>query len=359
MLNSARWTSRSAAARAFSLTELIVASAITAILLASITSVITLSTRVLPRDDQSADPILVANIGLQRLTEDLRQATRITGITATSVTFKVADRNSDGAEEVIAYSWSGTAGAPLLRAYNAADPETVIASVGSLAFTADTFSASRTIAAGNVEAAEQLLDEYNPSSTGSGGGTDITSLSQAGLAVRPVLPSDTISWRPTRLQYKSDAESSGRTTTMTVRKADENRRPQSGVLQSTNVTNTWADKDIWRTVTLSSSAQLAPTETLCFTLSGSSLLSRSTRVYPDSSVLNPYTGYLSNSTGLSWNYTKNSAFPYRLYGCVTRPSTTTVPYTRCDQLKIRLRATSTAATEVHTTISIPARPEVG
>lgn len=359
MSTSAPSTSRWAARRSFSLTELVVATAITTILLASIASVITLSTKVLPRDDQAADPAQVAAAGFAVLSEDLRQATRITAVSATSITFKVADRDANGVEESITYAWAATAGAPLTRTINGGTAQIILDNVRCLAFTADTFSAERISTSGTAESAEALLEEYNPSSTGSGGGVNISSSSNPGMYLRPVLPADAVSWRPTRLLIKADKESGGRNTTLLVRRVDSSRRPLLSNLWTAGATNTSADNQTWRTISLSSLSAVNADEGLAFAFSGA-LLNNSSRVYPDTGVLAPYSGYLlSSNGGLSWTFTKSSAFPYRLYGCVTRPVTVSTPYTRADRVEVLLKVNSDSAAEIRTSVALAARPEVG
>lgn len=322
-------------------------------------SVITLSTRVLPRDDQNADPALVAGTGLSRVADELRQATRITAVTATSITFKLADRNADGSDESVVYAWNGTPGSPLTRTYNSGTAETIVDNVRSLAFTADTIAATRAGTPGSAEGAEQLLDEYNPSSTGSGGGTAVSTASYPGMYVRPVLPADATAWRPTRFLFKADKETGGRSTTLNIRKTDASRRPLIANLYSTSVTSSTADNNTWRTVPLTSFSSLTPTEGLAFILT-STALQGSTNVYPDSGALTSNAAFiLSTTVGASWTFTKSSAFPFRIYGCVTRPTATTTAYTRCDRVEIRFRVNSDSAAELRTSVALPARPEVG
>ncbi len=320
---------------------------------------ITLTTRVLPQEDQDTDPARVAASGLARLTEDLQHAIRLSSVSATSITVQLADRTGDGVAESVTYSWSGTAGAPLIRTYNLTTTENIVQNVRSVAFTADTFAAARTSAGAAVEGSEQLLEEYNPSSTGSGGGVDVTSLSTPGLYVQPALPADATSWRPTRILIKADKETGGRTTTLNIRKVDTNRRPVLANLWSTGATNTSADNQTWRTISLSSLPAMSAGDGLAFLLATSSLTA-STKVYPDTGVLTPHGAYvLTTNSGLSWTFTRGSAFPFRLYGCVTRPTTTSTSYNRVDRIEVRLKVNSDSAAELRTSIALSGRPEIG
>lgn len=72
------------------------------------------------------------NLAFITMTKELHQTLSITAATATSVTF-TADINSDGVNETIQYTWSGTPGAPLNRVVGSST-NTLVRSVNSLAF---------------------------------------------------------------------------------------------------------------------------------------------------------------------------------------------------------------------------------
>ena len=65
------------------------------------------------------------------MSQELRQATSLTGAQSTSVTI-TADTDDNGADETIQYSWNGTSGSPLQRT----DTQTmnVVSSVSSVTF---------------------------------------------------------------------------------------------------------------------------------------------------------------------------------------------------------------------------------
>ncbi|MCY2929664.1 MAG: hypothetical protein NTV86_09265, partial [Planctomycetota bacterium] len=55
---------------------------------------------------------------LQQITAEVALAKTVTERTATAITFTIPDRNADGQDETIRYSWTGTAGGALTRTYN-------------------------------------------------------------------------------------------------------------------------------------------------------------------------------------------------------------------------------------------------
>jgi hypothetical protein len=98
--------------------ELVASMAIASILLTAMASSIVWVTRALPSTNDPISTALDASDGMQRFAEELRYATKVTARTSKSITFEVPDQNGDGTVETLTYSWSGVAGAPLLRTYN-------------------------------------------------------------------------------------------------------------------------------------------------------------------------------------------------------------------------------------------------
>ncbi len=124
---------RGGARRAFTLVEMAVAMAVVSIIMVAIGSVVVVAAKALPSAPGPGVTSLAAGASLQSVVAELRYATSITEASPTALTFTVADRDSDGKEETIRYSWSGVAGAPLNREYNGAAPVAVIPAVNNLA----------------------------------------------------------------------------------------------------------------------------------------------------------------------------------------------------------------------------------
>ena len=102
-----------------------------------------MSTKALTPDATATADSSRSSLALSQLTSDLRLALSFTERTANAVTFTVPDRTGDDAVETIRYSWSGTAGDPLLYQINGSTAVTIIANVQQFNLT----SLVRTIAA--------------------------------------------------------------------------------------------------------------------------------------------------------------------------------------------------------------------
>lgn len=140
-----------AARHGFTLMELVLSIGVMSILLLGVTKAILIASGAVPAADSRKQSRSDAAAAVDRLQADLTFATSITELTSTAITFTVADRGHGAVgAETIRYAWSGTAGAPLTRAYNGSTPVNVVSSVTSLSFTGD-------VVPGTVTSAPRVL----------------------------------------------------------------------------------------------------------------------------------------------------------------------------------------------------------
>ncbi len=119
----------------FTLIEMVISVAIISILMTAIASAILLTSKAIPSQDSPGDAALKATKALARLNEELQSVRFFTEATSTAMTIIVPDQNGDGDAEQIRYSWSGTAGDPLVRTLNGSvNTENVVASAQSVDF---------------------------------------------------------------------------------------------------------------------------------------------------------------------------------------------------------------------------------
>jgi prepilin-type N-terminal cleavage/methylation domain-containing protein len=106
----------------FTLPEVLVGLGAAALLMVGLASTTFLAGRALNPNAVKAVQTKQASDVFDELASDLTNALSFSERTAHAVTFKVPDRNSDGATETIRYSWSGTAGDAVLLTYNGGTP---------------------------------------------------------------------------------------------------------------------------------------------------------------------------------------------------------------------------------------------
>lgn len=184
-------STRPAASRAaFTLVELIISSALLTVLLLAGAATASL----VRRAGMSAvgDSSLALSRALTDLRRDIECSTKVSAVSARSITLIVPDRTGDSNPDTITYSWSGTEGAPLLRTVNSGAAATVVPSMRSFALTAETTNVTVTSADQPVAPSSQTVASCNTSS-----GTNtimVTSTRWVGVAFAPSLPTGTTSW---------------------------------------------------------------------------------------------------------------------------------------------------------------------
>lgn len=343
------------AARGFSLIELVVASAITAVLIGTIGSVIIVASRAIPEERSSLSTATEGSAALRVIADDLRQAVSVSAVTPSSITVVVADRDQDGIDESIEYAWSGTAGAPLTRRLNTETPEAVLGSAADFAVSAEVATSSVISEGPAAEGAERLLFSQDHT-TGTTATVRLTT--PVAMYILPELPANATGWRLTRIRLRASGEIAGRSTALTAHRADANRRPMLAVLWTQDITSTGGSASAWRSVTYTSMPVLGRTDGVVLALRTASS-SGSTDVMLSDVVLSAHCGLLrSSNSGLSWNFHKLSSFPIEVYGRVTAPTALTEPLTRCEAVVLRVTPSAPGARAVELTVALPATPVV-
>ena len=107
------------APRGFTLLEMVVGTAIMSVLMVAMGSILLIAGRALPQSQSVTGTTASAAAAADQMASELRYALAVNQRSTTMIEFTVADRNNDGLPETIRYEWSGTAGDPLTRTYNA------------------------------------------------------------------------------------------------------------------------------------------------------------------------------------------------------------------------------------------------
>jgi hypothetical protein len=124
--------------RGYTLIELVMCMASATVLVGGLASTVFLSTSVLAPDSTPGADANRSAMALAQLAGDVRHAIRFTERTATAISFIVPDRNGDGLNDTIRYSWSGVAGDPLMYQINAETAVAVVNDVKQFELTAVT-----------------------------------------------------------------------------------------------------------------------------------------------------------------------------------------------------------------------------
>ncbi len=180
---------------AFSLVELVLAMAVSGILVGAMGIVLITASSSLERGDSPLDGDRLASQALADLQADLSEATRFFERTEYAVWFEVPDRDGDGVAEHIRYAWSGVRGHPLTRSTNGGPAGIVAADVRDLNLTYAIRPGLQ-----SAESAERLIAEFSAHAGSSSTSTVITSANRAAQVLRPSFAGDVVSWKATRVQ---------------------------------------------------------------------------------------------------------------------------------------------------------------
>lgn len=344
----------------FTLLELVVSSVMISAIMLGLGSAMLIAARAMPQAENATGSVSAAAGVAEQLAAELRYATAVTARSSTGIEFTVADRNNDSLPETIRYEWSGTAGSPLTRRYNAGTAAEMLAKVNEFGLSYDTEALSEIIARGN-ESAETRLLQY----TSSWYYADyaIRDASRYAMYFFPDLPTDAVSWTVTRVRFY--ARQGGLTNTGEVRvqlqSPTTGGTPSSVIIdEGTLYESTLSTSYLVREIPYSKATGLSPTQGLCLVFqwqtgySACEVLGRSSGVAESNIAL-----VKTADQGASWYALSGQSLFFAVYGTVTTAGTPAVEETcRLKGVQIRLRANSDGQSLVQTAVETLNQPEV-
>jgi len=187
--------------------EVLTASALFALLLGGMASSVYLARRTAYEASDGTTTANDVSSALFWMSQEIGEAVSIEQAAADRLTITVPDRDSDGANEEIAYSW---AGGFLQRRLNGGSAETLITGLSKFEFSYAI--RNTTVSATAVFGPEQLLMAHT--SVSDLGNTEVDHQKHKGQYIEPALPADAINWIATkaRLQMRSRGALDGEAT---------------------------------------------------------------------------------------------------------------------------------------------------
>jgi len=253
---------RPAPRRAYTLVELIIATAASGLLVVGLASAVYIASAATASSGTPAPTLEAAQVAAT-LAEELRYAIFVTGRGAQMIEFALPDINDDGQEDVIRYQWSGTPGDPLLRTFNHGTPQTVAEDVQHFELVYRYRDKMETFDEGLQESGEVTLSEL----AGGGSTSDyqVRTDQWVGQCFAPSLPAEAVSWSLARIDLS--LRRSGMTDgqfKVQIRPATGNGRPTSTVLEEVIVSeSSLSSRYQWKQYALSNVKGLSPSERLC------------------------------------------------------------------------------------------------
>jgi prepilin-type N-terminal cleavage/methylation domain-containing protein len=307
--------------RAFTLVEVVVSTAILAIVMLACVSVLVVAQRALILNDPGSAPVQAASAreAVDLVTADLRVATSVVQAGPTTAALTVPDRTGDGTPETLVYAWSGTPGDPLTRSYNGGPAAAILENVQALTLSSLLRQAGPPA---QSESAEQVLFYHDDAVGGSMKDYNLESTKWCATYFKPALPANAVAWKITRVSIVAKQE--GGTVEgfaiVGLRQADAALKPTWSAIDGAAVSE-WSlsSSYAWTEVSFTTASGLDPTKGYCLVIRQAATSGNAARIQWEDSVTETDNRWTTTSdSGSSWatpDTTKHLRF--YVYGTVT------------------------------------------
>ena len=285
----------------YTLLELVLAIALYSLVVSSVAMAITLVANAYGSDVQSE--VIATNTVALDLSADLRFAVSFSRQEASAVEFAVPDRDGDGVDEKLSYTWSGVAGDPLLYTYNALKPRTVLENVhdfdlGYVLGEAPPLPLGESLA---------LLKHHDDAPGGHFHDFKLEDNKWCAQYFDPDLPVGVSTWKIKRVRFMAKSEGDDLSGVFEVRitTAGPGQQPTNEILDVATVLEHELDESYtWVAVDFTKLNELDPEQGLCLVLAQVSPSGSAAKV-PNNhggSPMTPFTHWMtSGDTGASWS----------------------------------------------------------
>lgn len=343
----------------FTLVELVVGMAVTSVIMLAVGSTMLIAGRALP-DARSPVVASVAGAGtLEQMVTELQYAVSIAQRTAGMIEFAVADRDGDDIPETIRYEWSGTAGQPLTRCYNAGTAVTILQDVREFGLSYDLKTIAVELPQANESGQTTLATHTATLDLHDYPVKDTEWYAQYFL---PALPADATGWRVTGvvIQAKQDGATDGEARVQ-LQLPTAGNCPSGIVLEEkTLLESALLAGYLEQEFTFADTDNLSPQEGICIVVKWMANGTACKLRGRDKNVTATHlTLAKSTNRGASWSVLGAQSLLFTVYGTVTTSGTPQVQNTyRLDTVGITLRAGSDSQSMLHTAARTLNQPEV-
>jgi hypothetical protein len=305
------------------LVEMVTSLVILSVLVVGMGSAVLISTRA--AEVSSAAEIANPDEIASKIAIDMQTAMGFSERTATAATFSVPDRNGDSFPDTLRYAWGGTPGDPLTLEYNGGAPVTVAENVHQfdlsyLLRTAGGYTPPEEEE--EQESEEMVLIFHDDAPKGTFGSAKFSSKYLAAQYFAPTLPTNTVSWKITRVDVRLD-RLSDKNILVQIRPADASQKPSAQVLEEVVIpTKSLPWSYVWVPANFTSVSGLDPSTAHCVVLTsdaGGWEYPANVQYERRGDPMTPDTHWLeSDDNGASWtNPVNDKDMRFCVYGTVT------------------------------------------
>ena len=349
----------SARPQAFTLLEMVVSLAIMSLILFGIGSAMLIAAGALPTANSDDAAALDAAQRAETFVRDVQYAVTVPTLSDKAITFTVADRDGDDTPETIQYRFSGVAGSAWLRQMNDEAAVPFVPNVTTLSLSYDWASEDHEQPTGS-ESAPTLhrghitLHDFTAYTVSSSG--------WIGQFARPSLPSDTLHWAVTRVEfYARETGGSGGIAKVQLQRSTPGGLPSGVVLGERLLYESTLDGH-YRLVSLTypGVTHLSPQEGICLVIRQGGN-GEPARILADGDArARSHTQMIRTSDGgFSWSVPANRSLLFWIYGTVTTAGIPVVQTThRLAAVHLELNTSTSVSGALRTTALTLNRPEV-
>jgi hypothetical protein len=265
--------------------------------------------------------------------DDLKMATAVSEQTATAITMTVPDRDGDGSPETIRYSWSGTAGDPLMRTYNSRTSSIVASNVRALNFTYLTKTVGKPPPSTTAEQSFLAHSGTSVAAQTLSSTTFCAGYFKPTTALTPSAPTltTTTGWTVSRVQVQMQRSgTSTGTITCALYYADSSNKPTGAALQTcaVSIANILGTGQNWTEFAFSSPATLDASKGVCVVVSYVAVAGSGGTVFYDASNTDTSIYWTTSSdSGSTWATPVTSkAMQLKTWGTVTTQDNQTLTF---------------------------------
>ncbi|MBI4717859.1 MAG: hypothetical protein HY763_08660 [Planctomycetes bacterium] len=358
----------------YTLVELSLSMAATALIMTGLASAMVLTTRAIPTGKTAVEAQTQAFHAAEEIAADLYCARSFTVRTALAAEFTVADRTGDASPDTIRYEWSGVAGAPVMRRFNNDAATEFLSDVREFSLTYGLRSVDETTTQqSSSTSAETVLGYFDgwagitPTSQ-SQSVSDVAWISEY-FTVAPPANTTAITFTRARMSMKRGISVPTLGYIMELRRSQGSGSYYPAALplltSAAIAPGTLGTSFQWVTATFSGTpiTDLSRND-FCLVLKGLGAIGISAEnFYSASAPADSTVGTWTSTAGASWTPTKNfhnQDFRFYVYGTYTTQTTNTVTVTRSwlDSVRMMVRAGSDAAARIDTDVQVLNGPEV-
>lgn len=335
------------------LIEMVVALVVMGVILATLSSIFAISMKAFPAP--AADQAAIA-ASLQdaagMIKDDLSSAVSVVSVDSSSIQFRVADRDRDGAQETIAYRWPG-AGSAVMRSYKGGSDVAVGPELS--AFSIDAWWRKFTVAtptATTLGSDETLFRYPGAAGTSLKLGTDMLA-----LTFTPTLAADATHWKLSTVT----ATGSGTTLTIATLRARlylgaiTDLSSQSPIASSPGVSLGLLGSPVAVDFTFFGAPEV-PAGTLVSIVIDATVSVGTVRLnYTSSGV--PSSSYIKIGSGSSWSTSLDGGLPITIGGKQRRPGSTGVEEYRLDGAGFAMTPSAKGAFPARFSVATMSKPK--